>query len=109
MNEIFKEQYPDYLISAEKFDTLRSTEYPQLDAAGHVYLDYTGGNLYSKWQLQQHVAFLTNNVFGNPHSTNPTSSVSTMHVKLLDVYLVSYLNQSTQWTATLATLKVYVI
>ncbi|MEI7735530.1 MAG: aminotransferase class V-fold PLP-dependent enzyme [Ferruginibacter sp.] len=92
MNDIFKEQYPDYLISAEKFDTLRSTEYPQLDAAGHVYLDYTGGNLYSKWQLQQHVAFLTNNVFGNPHSTNPTSSVSTMHVEATRKAVLEYFN-----------------
>jgi len=71
----------DYLNTAEKFDTIRKEQYPQLDKVGHVYLDYTGANLFSKWQIQQEVSFLENNVFGNPHSTNPTSIVSTMHVE----------------------------
>lgn len=59
------------------FNTLREKEYARLDKAGHVYLDYTGGNLYAESQLMQHQAMLRENVFGNPHSTNPSSQLAT--------------------------------
>lgn len=88
----FCSEYPDYKNTAERFDTIRATEYPQLDKAGHVYFDYTGGNLYSRWQLQQHLLFLENNVFGNPHSTNPTSVVSTLHVEATRKAVLDYFN-----------------
>lgn len=65
----------------ETFDKLRANEYPNLDKYGHVYLDYTGGNLYSRWQVQQHMEFLEKEVYGNPHSTNPTSLRSTEFVE----------------------------
>ena len=48
------------------FNELRAKEYARLDNAGHVYLDYTGGNLYAESQLLQHQALLRENVFGNP-------------------------------------------
>ena len=63
------------------FNELRKTEYDRLDKDNHVYLDYTGGNLYAKSQLAKHFNILNNNSFGNPHSTNPTSMLST---KLVD-------------------------
>ncbi len=34
----------------------------------HVYLDYTGGGLYAECQLREHLALLSQNIFGNPHS-----------------------------------------
>lgn len=88
----FCDQYPDYAAAAAQFDAVRSAEYPGLDNEGHVYFDYTGGNLYSRWQLQQHLHFLENHLFGNPHSTNPTSAVSTMHVEAARKAVLDYFN-----------------
>jgi molybdenum cofactor sulfurtransferase len=59
------------------FNELRVKEYSRLDSAGHVYLDYTGGNLYAESQLLKHQSLLRQNVFGNPHSTNPSSQFAT--------------------------------
>jgi molybdenum cofactor sulfurtransferase len=56
---------------------LRRSEYGRLDAGRHVYLDYTGAGLYADSQLAEHVELLRRNVFGNPHSLNPTSAAMT--------------------------------
>ena len=42
-----------------------------------MYLDYTGGGLYADCQIHEHMEMLRNNVFGNPHSLNPTSRAMT--------------------------------
>jgi selenocysteine lyase/cysteine desulfurase len=59
------------------FAELRRTEYGRLDAGEHVYLDYTGAGLYADSQLREHLDLLRANVFGNPHSVNPTSTAMT--------------------------------
>ncbi len=59
------------------FDRLRSTEFSRIDRHGEVYLDYTGAALYAQSQLDEHMALLRENVFGNPHSVNPTSAAMT--------------------------------
>lgn len=69
--------YPD-LQNPGYFDVLRNLEYERLDNEGHVYLDFTGGNLYAVSQVNRHLEFLNKQVLGNPHSTNPTSLLSTM-------------------------------
>lgn len=61
----------------ERFAALRATDYARLDRLGHVYLDYTGGGLYAESQLERHHRLLSEGVFGNPHSHNPTSLAST--------------------------------
>lgn len=63
--------------ATEKIDALRAAEYARLDAAEHVYLDYTGGGLYADAQLRAHLELLRAHVFGNPHSSNPTSLAMT--------------------------------
>lgn len=60
------------LAHDDYFNELRSTEYKRVDEEGHVYLDFTGGNLYSNQQLKKHHALLSKYVLGNPHSSNPT-------------------------------------
>lgn len=55
-------------------DELRRTEFSRLDDEGHTYLDYTGAGLYAASQLSEHFDLLRRNVFGNPHSVNPTSA-----------------------------------
>lgn len=59
------------------FNALRNREYARLDRGGHAYLDYTGGNLYGESQVKKHHDLLLSGVFGNPHSVNPTSRLST--------------------------------
>jgi selenocysteine lyase/cysteine desulfurase len=72
----FQRDYPAF-EGTRALDELRATEYARLDALGQVYLDYTGGGLYAESQLREHMALLSQNVFGNPHSRNPTSMAMT--------------------------------
>jgi molybdenum cofactor sulfurtransferase len=88
----FCKAYPDYSNTSETFDKIRAAEYPQLDKEGQVYFDYTGGNLYSKHQIQQHMSFLQEHIFGNPHSTNPTSQLSTKFVEETRKAVLDYFN-----------------
>lgn len=76
----FEGRYPE-VAATHALDRLRSEEYGRLDAQGHVYLDYTGGGLYAESQLRAHYELLSANVFGNPHSENPTSLAMTGHVE----------------------------
>lgn len=69
----FVKNYPDYL-STNSIDQLREEDYSILDRQGHVYLDFTGSGLYGESQILAHAELLRNQVFGNPHSTNPTSA-----------------------------------
>ncbi len=73
------------------FDNLRATEYGMLDRQGHIYLDYTGGNLVPLSLLRRHHELLETSVLGNPHSTNPTSQlaghlVEEARAKVLDFF-----------------------
>lgn len=81
----------DALEHEDFFNALRASNYSRLDKNNHVYLDYTGGNLYGISQIKEHLELLENNVLGNPHSTNPSSALSTKLVaetrqKILDFF-----------------------
>ena len=54
-----------------------SRDYARLDRLGQIYLDYTGGGLYAESQVRAHQKVLAETVFGNPHSSNPTSQAAT--------------------------------
>jgi selenocysteine lyase/cysteine desulfurase len=73
-------------------DELRAAEYARLDAAGHVYLDFTGGGLYAASQIERHHALLRDDVLGNPHSHNPTSLASTVLVERARNAVFEYFN-----------------
>src|SRR5512146_1576763 len=87
----FLKAYPSYR-DTEIIDELRRTQYARLDAGEHVYLDYTGGGLYAESQLQKHQQLLSENVFGNPHSTNPTSLAATKLVDSARAYVLKFFN-----------------
>ena len=55
----FKKQHPDF-EKTETIDALRTREYSRLDLLGQVYLDYTGGGIYSDYQLEEHLNLLKN-------------------------------------------------
>jgi molybdenum cofactor sulfurtransferase len=76
----FVNKYPTY-DKTHDLDELRDRDYARLDRSGQVYLDYTGGGLYADSQMRLHQQVLADQVFGNPHSSNPTSQAAT---KLID-------------------------
>jgi molybdenum cofactor sulfurtransferase len=87
----FLKSYPMY-PTTHLIDDLRTTEYARLDAGGHIYLDYTGGGLYAESQLRRHNKLLVEHVFGNPHSSNPTSQAATRLVEHAREYVLKFFN-----------------
>jgi molybdenum cofactor sulfurtransferase len=78
------------------FAELRGTDYGRLDVTGQVYLDYTGAGLYAQSQLDEHLALLRGNVFGNPHSFNPTSAAMTELVERARAAVLAFFGASPQ-------------
>ncbi len=91
----FLKAYPSY-PSTEGIDQLRATDYARLDLDGHVYLDYTGGGIYAESQIRKHLKVLTENIFGNPHSSNPTSLVATELVDHTRDYVLKFFNADSE-------------
>jgi len=87
----FLRAYPTY-PATHMIDDLRANEYARLDIGGHVYLDYTGGGLYAESQLRRHNQLLVEHVFGNPHSSNPTSQAATQLVEHAREYVLRFFN-----------------
>lgn len=81
MSELFDNQF---------FEDLRSREFSRLDENHHVYLDYTGGNLHPKSLVEQHCKSLNEHIFGNPHSGNPSSMLSTQLVEAARQKVLDY-------------------
>jgi len=89
----FVKAYPAFL-ETQKLDVLRASEYSRLDEKSHIYLDYTGAGLYADRQLREHLALLRENVFGNPHSSNPTSQAMTKLVERARRFVLEFFNAS---------------
>lgn len=82
-NEVSDEQF---------FADLRKREFSRLDEQQHIYLDYTGGNLYAQSLIERHFKYLRESVYGNPHSTNPTSQLSTQNVSKAREKVLNFFN-----------------
>lgn len=91
-DSILKENNTITLSHDDFFNELRQSEFSRLQQTGDVYLDYTGGNLYGSSQLEKHFDLLKNNVFGNPHSTNPTSELATRLVSEARQAVIEFFN-----------------
>ncbi|MFH1864953.1 MAG: aminotransferase class V-fold PLP-dependent enzyme, partial [Candidatus Eisenbacteria bacterium] len=89
----FLDSYPTYRDTSA-IDELRERDYSRLDAQGHIYLDFTGASLYAESQLTRHLQLLKGNVFGNPHSLNPTSLAMTDLVERARKRVLRYFNAS---------------
>ena len=89
----FRQKFPTF-ETTQSLDLLRATEYARLDEQQQVYLDYTGGGQYADCQLREHLELLRSNVFGNPHSTNPTSQAMTTLVEHARSYVLDYFHAS---------------
>lgn len=91
--EDFLETYPSF-ETTHCLDDLRASDYSRLDATGHVYLDYTGAGMYADSQLRHHVDLLAGHLFGNPHSSNPTSMAMTTLVERARRAVLDFFNAS---------------
>jgi molybdenum cofactor sulfurtransferase len=89
--ENFLRAYPSY-PNTRLLDDLRAAEYARLDAGEHIYLDYTGGGLYAETQVRRHHQMLSEQVFGNPHSSNPSSLAATHLVEHARDYVLEFFN-----------------
>ncbi len=87
----FIQAYPEYRSTAS-LDELRASDYSRLDRNHEIYLDYTGGSLYAESQLREHQELLLNGVFGNPHSTNPTSYAATELIEATRQSILRFFN-----------------
>ena len=95
-------QFPAYCATTRSTPCAQ-TEYGRLDRLGHVYLDYTGGGLYAESQLRDHMALLADNVFGNPHSSNPTSLAMTQLVEQARAFVLAYFDADPEEYAVIFT------
>ncbi len=85
---------PPEIADPEGLGELRSREFGRLDAAGHVYLDYTGAGLYGASQVRRHMELLQHDVLGNPHSESPTARRSTALVEDARRHVLSFFRAS---------------
>lgn len=100
--QAFQQACPTFK-STSSLDTVRAKEYARLDDLGHVYLDYTGGGLYADSQLREHFELLRHNVFGNPHSLNPTSRAMTELVERARSSVLDFFHASPEEYAVIFT------
>ena len=87
----FVHKYPAY-DTTHDLDELRERDYGRLDRLGQIYLDYTGGGLYAESQLRAHQQVLSENIFGNPHSSNPTSQAATRLIESTRATILKFFN-----------------
>ncbi len=87
----FLSRYPQY-AQTQILDQMRQSEYGRLDQSSQVYVDYTGAALYADSQVAKHFDLLRNNVFGNPHSANPSSIAMTDLVERTRRTTLDYFN-----------------
>jgi selenocysteine lyase/cysteine desulfurase len=87
----FLSAYPGYGSTA-LLDRLRATDYPGLDADGHVYLDWAGAGLPARAQLTAHAERMHGRCFGNPHSVNPASAASAELIERTRLAVLAHFN-----------------
>lgn len=87
----FREAYPEY-SKTWRLDILRFKQYAYLDTDSHIYVDYTGAGLAAEAQFAAHTHRLSECVFGNPHSANPTSLSSTEQIEKTRARVLRYFN-----------------
>lgn len=76
----------------EALKHLRESEFNRLDEQQHAYLDYTGSNLYPVSLIHKFHERLLKNVYGNPHSENPTANHSSLVIEETRQRVLEYFN-----------------
>jgi selenocysteine lyase/cysteine desulfurase len=65
-----------------------------LDRNEQIYLDFTGGGLYGESQVRRHAELLLHQVLGNPHSSNPTASATSVYAEQCRCKVLEFFNAS---------------
>ncbi|RHZ81353.1 hypothetical protein Glove_121g71 [Diversispora epigaea] len=73
-----------------KIDKIRENEYPQLK--GITYLDHSGSTTYPKSVFTSFTKDLTNNLYGNPHSRNPSAQNTSQRVDQVRAKILKHFN-----------------
>jgi selenocysteine lyase/cysteine desulfurase len=94
----FLARHPEYESTA-RLDDVRARDYSRLDAAGDVYLDYTGACLYGASQVREHGELLAASLLGNPHSASPASSAATHLVERARRAVLDWFDAGSEYTA----------
>lgn len=89
--ECFLKKHPEY-VGTSSLDELRKRDFTRVEEKGHAYLDFVGGNLYPASLIHEHQRFLLADVYGNPHSENPTSKLATECNEQARAYVKEYFN-----------------
>lgn len=79
------------------FNKLRRKEYARLDKLGHVYLDFTGGNIHPQFLVDWHYRYLKRAVYGNPHSNNPASLLSEKMIRQARARVLGFFNATSDY------------
>lgn len=77
---------------AMNISNLRKSEFSRLKKNNQTYLDYTGSGLYGDSQIKKHLDLLQKNIFGNPHSDNPSSRFSTQLITKAKADVLKFFN-----------------
>ena len=92
----FLRDFPDY-ANTTSLDDLRKRDFSRLDEQKHVYLDFTGGQLFGESQVRKHQEFLTSTILGNPHSINPSSALAESHIRATRQKVLEYFNATEEY------------
>lgn len=84
---------------------LRDKEFSRLDAAGHIYLDYTGAGLYPESLIREYTEWFSSETYGNPHSLSPASMASTHHIEIARSSILRFFNAPPAEYAVIFTLN----
>jgi len=84
----------DFYSYNKHIQDLRSQEIPKLKDT--VYLDHAGAALYTNTQIDRYTEYLKSNIFGNPHSNNTSSQLSTDAVSEARLRVLRWLNADPQ-------------
>ncbi len=76
----------------KELNRLRETEFSRLDKQRQTYLDYTGSNLYPASLITGFQSRLLEQVYGNPHSENPTANLSSLVIEETRQSVLDYFN-----------------
>lgn len=100
----FISSHPEYV--SPHLDKLRTSDFKRLDLQSQpsYYLDYTGAGLYPESLIEEFKKTLTSKVFGNPHSTNPTSQLSSQSTLKAKLAILEFLDADSEiydlvWTS----------
>jgi len=96
----FLDKYPSYGYNG-RIDEIVGTQLPHYKDA--VYLDFTGSGVYQKRQLDLIMNDLSNNLYGNSHSVNPSSQRTDRAVAEVRKKILSWFNVTSSEYAVIFT------